>query len=103
MFSAATALDTPAGACGLAWSGAGLTRVRPFEDGLACAAARVSKQGAVLVPGPEVPPHIAAVIAALRAFLSGVPTAFDDVTLDFSGLSDFEAALYGALRAVPWG
>ena len=103
MFSAATAFDTPAGACGLAWSDAGLTRVRPFEESLASAAARASKQGAVLVPEPEVPPHIAAVIASLRAFLSGAPTAFDDVVLDFSGLSDFEAALYRALRAVPWG
>ena len=44
-----------------------------------------------------------AVIASLRAFLSGVPTSFNDVTLDFSGLSEFEAALYRALRAVPWG
>jgi methylated-DNA-[protein]-cysteine S-methyltransferase len=103
MFSAATAFDTPAGACALAWSDAGLTRVRPFEASPASAAARFAKQGAILVEESQAPPHIAAVIAALRAFLSGAPTAFGDVALDFSGLSEFEAALYRALRAVGWG
>ncbi|MFN7163663.1 MAG: methylated-DNA--[protein]-cysteine S-methyltransferase [Hyphomonas sp.] len=103
MFESATAFETPAGACGLAWSAAGLTCVRPFEESLASAAARVANQGAVLVEETKAPPQIAAVIAALRAFLSGAPTAFDDVALDFSGLSDFEAALYGALQSVRWG
>ncbi len=103
MFESAVTFDTPAGACGLAWSDAGLTRVRPFEESVASAAARVSKQGATVVPETEAPPHIAAVIAALRTFHTGAPTAFDDVALDFTRLSDFEAGLYRALRAVRWG
>lgn len=103
MFESATAFDTPAGACGLAWSAAGLTRVRPFEASLESAAARAAKHGAVRIAETEAPPHIAAVIASLRAFLAGMPTHFDDVALDTAGLSDFEAALYAALRTVGWG
>ena len=99
MFESATTFDTPAGLCGLGWSAAGLTRVRPFAESLA----KAVQPGAALVPESEAPPHIAATIAALRAFLAGEAVCFDDVSLDYSGISDFEAALYKALREVPWG
>lgn len=99
MFESATIFDTPAGLCGLGWTAAGLTRVRPFAESPAKAAHR----GPVLIPESEAPPHINATIAALRAFLAGEVVRFDGVALDFSGISDFEAALYRALREVPWG
>lgn len=99
MFESATTFDTPAGLCGLAWTEAGLTRVRPFAASLA----KAVKPGALLVPESEAPAHITATITALRAFLAGEPIAFDDTILDMSGLSDFEAALYRALRGVGWG
>lgn len=101
MFESCVTFDTPAGACGLAWSDAGLTRVRPFEPGLDKAAARLPS-GAV-IPEAEAPAHISAVIAALRAFLSGAPTQFDDVTLDMRAVSNFESSLYRTLRTVGWG
>lgn len=99
MFESAATFDTPAGYCGLGWTEAGLTRVRPFAESRAMAAA----PGAAQVPESEVPPHIAALITGLRAFLSGAPTHFDDTALDMTGISVFEAALYAALRKVAWG
>lgn len=98
MFESATTFDTPAGLCGLGWSDAGLTRVRPF----AASPAKAVKPGATLIPEANAPAHIASVIAALRAFLAGEAVRFDDTTLDMSGLSDFEAALYRALRGIGW-
>lgn len=99
MFESATFFDTPAGLCGLGWSAAGLTRVRLF----AASPAKAARRGAALVQEAEAPAHITAIIAALRAFLAGEPVAFDDTALDFSGLSDFEAAIYRSLRTVCWG
>jgi methylated-DNA-[protein]-cysteine S-methyltransferase len=37
------------------------------------------------------------------AHLAGVPTAYDDVAVDESGLSLFQRELLAALRGVPWG
>lgn len=99
MFESATLFHTPAGLCGLGWSDAGLTCVRPF----AASPAKAVKPGATLIPEAEAPAHITATIAALRVFLAGEPVAFDDTALDMTGLSDFEAALYRALRGVGWG
>ncbi len=99
MFESATTFDTPAGLCGLGWSAAGLTRVRPFAP----SPTKAVKPGAVLVSEAEAPAHITATIAALRAFLAGEPVRFDETVLDFSGFSEFEARLYCALRGVGWG
>jgi methylated-DNA-[protein]-cysteine S-methyltransferase len=103
MFESFVTFDTPSGACGLAWTGAGLTRVRPFEESEETAATRLSRSGSVRFPEVEAPAHITATIAALRAFLAGEAICFEDVTLDLSGITDFEAALYAALRKVGWG
>lgn len=100
MFESATVFDTPDGACGLAWTESGLTRVRPFEANAACAAARLPTAP---VPDSEVPPPVAGAIASLRAFLAGKPTDFAGVALDMSGISEFEASLYRSLREVGWG
>lgn len=103
MFESFVTFDTPAGACGLAWTGAGLTRVRPFEESEETAAARLSRPGSGRVAERNAPAHITAIIADLRAFLAGKPASFDEVVLDLRGVTDFEAALYTALRQVGWG
>jgi methylated-DNA-[protein]-cysteine S-methyltransferase len=103
MFESFVTFDTPAGACALAWTGAGLTRVRPFEDSEETAADRIIQPGSERVAERDAPAHITATIANLRAFLAGKPAGFDDVALDTQGITDFEAALYAALREVRWG
>ena len=99
----ASQFDTPIGSCGLAWSEAGLTGVQLPEATPEQTAARLTRHGAQLVDEGDAPPHVAAVMAALREFLAGKPTCFGDVTLDMSRHSAFERAAYEALRKVSWG
>lgn len=102
MFESFVTFDTPAGACGLAWTGAGLRRVRPFEESEETAA-HLFRPGSARVAERDAPAHITAIIADLRAFLAGKPASFDEVALDTQGITEFEAALYAALRTVGWG
>ena len=103
MFEKVSRFDTEIGPCGLAWSEAGLTGVYLPEATPEKMAARLMRNGAKPVNAADVPGDIAAAMDALRAFLSGEPTAFDDVTLDMHRHSDFERAAYDALRKVAWG
>ena len=103
MFESACLFDTAIGSCGLAWSEAGLTGVQLPEASPAETAARITRHGAVLVDAADTSPEIAGVIAALKAFLSGEPTGFEDIRLDMARHSAFEQAAYEALRKVPWG
>ena len=103
MFESACLFDTAIGPCGLAWSEAGLTGVQLPDDSAEQTAARLTRHGAGLVEEVDAPPEVARAIAALRTFLSGEPTAFDDLTLDMQRHSEFEQEAYQALRKVGWG
>lgn len=103
MFESACLFDTAIGPCGLAWSEAGLTGVQLPEASPEQTAARITRHGAALVDESDVPAEIARVVAALRGFLSGEPTGFEDVRLDMHRRSAFEQAAYEALCKVPWG
>jgi len=103
MFEKASRFETPIGPCSLVWSEAGLTGVQLPEATVEEGAARLMRRGVMLIDEADVPAHIAAVIAALRAFLAGAPTAFDGVELDMTRHSEFEQAAYEALRKVEWG
>ncbi|MEZ5967494.1 MAG: methylated-DNA--[protein]-cysteine S-methyltransferase [Hyphomonas sp.] len=103
MFESACLFDTAIGRCGLAWSEAGLTGVQLPEAREEATQKRLLRHGAALVDEADVPARIANVIAALRSFLAGEPTAFDDSELDMHRHSAFEQAAYLALRQVPWG
>mgnify|MGYP003670573099 FL=1 len=99
----ASHFDTPIGRCGLAWTEAGLTGVQLPEADAEQTVARITRHGAELMKEADVPPEIAEVIAALKAFLAGDPTDFDGQRLDMARHSAFERAAYDALRKVPWG
>ena len=99
----ASHFDTLIGRCGLAWTEAGLTGVQLPEADPKQTVARIPRHGAERVEESEVPPQIAEVIAALKAFLSGEPTGFDGLQLDMERHSAFERAAYEALRKVGWG
>jgi methylated-DNA-[protein]-cysteine S-methyltransferase len=103
MFVAFVTFDAANGACGLAWTDTGLTRVRPFEPSRAMAASRLQTNAGTEAGETQLPAMIAGVIEALRRFLSGEPATFDDTPLDMGGLSDFDSSIYAALRAVGWG
>ena len=103
MFETACQFETAVGVCGISWNERGLTGFQLPEDSPAKTLARITRHGAKPVNAADAPPEIARVIAALRAFLSGEPTGFDDVTLDMQRHSAFEQAAYAALRKVGWG
>ena len=103
MFESACLFDTAIGRCGLAWSEAGLTGMQLPEASEDKTTVRIVRHGAHLVDEADAPPEVAAIIAALRAFLAGEATGFDVVRLDMSRHSAFEQAAYEALRKVPWG
>ena len=54
-------------------------------------------------PGPAVRRHLDAAVAAVEAHLSGRPDAFDGLPIALSGLSDWDRAVLGGVRRVPWG
>ncbi|MEZ5945368.1 MAG: methylated-DNA--[protein]-cysteine S-methyltransferase [Hyphomonas sp.] len=103
MFENSCLFETVIGACGLTWSDAGLTGVQLPEATVAKSLARLTRHGAQPVDAASVPEEIGGVIAALRAFLSGDETGFNQVRLDMHRHSAFEQEAYEALRKVAWG
>lgn len=95
-----TLFDTGLGACGIAWSAAGVTRVRlPGGKGLE----ERLRASTGLAAASEPPSAIAAVIARLRRYFAGDPVEFADAPVDHSGVPPFNAVLYGEMRKLRWG
>lgn len=103
MFESACLFDSAIGACGLAWSRDGLTGIQLPMESCEKTTARITRYGATGLAEADVAGGIPAIIAALKAFLSGQPTDFAHVRLDMQRHSAFEQATYAALRKVPWG
>ena len=98
---AATLFDTAIGRCGIAWSERGIVGLQlPEASGVA--------RGELLSRFPEAvesepPPSVHAVMEAVRALLAGGDPDLGAVPLDWSGVGDFERAVYEATRAIPRG
>lgn len=92
--------DTAFGSCGIAWSAAGVTRVR-LPGGAALEERLRTSTG--LAAASEPPAAIAAVIARLQRYFAGDPIEFDEAPLDHSGVPPFNAVLYGEMRRLRWG
>lgn len=84
----ATTFPTALGACALAWSDGGVTRVRlPGDRGMPAAE-------------PIVPERVRAVIDALTALLGGARVDLRWVALDERDLDDFDRRVYEAARTI---
>jgi methylated-DNA-[protein]-cysteine S-methyltransferase len=94
--------DTTLGLCGVAWSDAGLTRVQLPERDAAATEQRLLKYATAQWDGP-LPPAIGACIAELRAYFDGARVDFQAAVLDVTGVADFNARVYDALRRVGFG
>jgi methylated-DNA-[protein]-cysteine S-methyltransferase len=95
-----TLFDTAIGACGVAWSERGLTRVQLPESDRESTERRLRKDGAtVAVP----PPAIAAVIEELRRYFAGERTGFAAAALDLSAAHPFDRRVYEWTRTIAWG
>lgn len=94
--------ETAFGVCGIAWSEHGLSRVQLPERDLAATKNRLQKNGATSWDA-EPPPHAARGITQLQSYFAGTTTGFIALSLDDSGITEFNQRIYRALRAVPFG
>jgi methylated-DNA-[protein]-cysteine S-methyltransferase len=91
--------DTAIGACGIAWSPAGLVGLQLPERSEAAALARLARRFPGLSPAPAPP----AATARIAAFLAGAADDFADLALDMKGTGTFDRAVYRETRAIPAG
>ena len=94
--------DTEIGVCGVAWTESGLHCVQLPEASPSFTEKRLRKRGAL--PNPCDPPApVSACIHKLREYFDGHATEFEEVRLDFSAISRFEAHVYQLLRQTKFG
>ena len=94
--------DTTIGPCGLAWSAAGITRLRlPERDAATLVGRLASVTGAADAAAPS--PTIAAAISLLRDYFLGRAVSLDGIGVDLSRVTPFHRQVYEALRKVRRG
>jgi methylated-DNA-[protein]-cysteine S-methyltransferase len=93
--------DTAIGACGVAWSERGVTRLqlpeadaKATERRLSASAARASRAA---------PAEIEQLIADVQHYLTGNRVDFAAVAIDLRGVEPFQRKVYEAARSIPWG
>ncbi|WP_035616804.1 methylated-DNA--[protein]-cysteine S-methyltransferase [Hyphomonas johnsonii] len=94
--------DTAIGACGLAWTDAGIISVQLPEASEAATEARLGRTCAAAWTD-ALPRDIAACGEGMQRYFSGEAVDFSDVTLDTRRINAFRASVYDALRKVMWG
>ena len=93
---------TPIGACGIAWRPDGLAGIQLAERAPAATLARLKRRFPDLAEAD--PPHSITQIAALiSAALAGETADLGAVSLDWTGIGAFDAAVYREARAIPRG
>jgi len=99
--------ETAIGACGVAWSECGVTRLQLPERSRSATERRLwggSAHGSAGVPPSAVPPSaVRAAIRLLERCFAGEPVDLSGVALDLSGVSPFHRKIYDAARALAWG
>lgn len=86
----------------IAWTGAGVVRLRFAERSAAATEALLRSRTGAAHPS-EPPPAIADVIARLKRYFAGEAVAFDDVPVALPKLDESNRRIYAAARALPWG
>ena len=94
--------DTAFGTCAIAWSEAGLTRVLLPEATRSKTEARMRRAG-LRPSGPLLPDFAGEAVTALKAHLLGKEASLENLRLDDSFVTSFNASVYRALRRVPRG
>ena len=94
--------DTALGACGIAWTDRGVTRLQLPERTPAATERRLRARSAD--SGTGVPPApVREVIAMLERYFAGERVDFSPVALDLTGVGAFHRKIYDALRSLGWG
>ena len=98
---AATLFDTAIGRCGIAWGERGIVGLQlPEPDGAARGRLLSRYPDAVEAPPP---PPVRDAIARVTELLDGGTPDLDGIELDWTGVGDFERAVYEATRRIPRG
>jgi methylated-DNA-[protein]-cysteine S-methyltransferase len=93
---------TPLGQCALAWNARGICAVQLPEANAAASRARLQRR----FPGAAArtpPPHIRRAIRAIVKLLNGKASDLAQLSLDYSGISEFSRRVCEASRAIPAG
>ena len=94
--------ETAIGACGVAWSHAGIMSVQLPERNADATRARLARRcggaGETLPP-----PEVQRAIDAIVALLDGEPSDLSFVALDVEGVPDFYRRVYEVARTIPPG
>jgi methylated-DNA-[protein]-cysteine S-methyltransferase len=93
--------DTAIGACGVAWSELGLTRLQLPESDRGATESRLRTRAAMA--SQAAPAEIDELIANIQAYMTGVRVDFTAVAIDLTEVEPFEQKVYAAARAIPFG
>jgi methylated-DNA-[protein]-cysteine S-methyltransferase len=93
--------DTAIGACGVAWSERGLTRLQLPESDRSATEKRLRTSAAEA--SQTAPAEIDRLIVDIQAYMTGRNVDFASVPIDLTNVGPFENKVYAAARAVPWG
>jgi methylated-DNA-[protein]-cysteine S-methyltransferase len=94
--------DTAIGACGIAWSEAGLTGLQLPEADRGGTRRRLAKRFPQAVEATP-PPEVLRAIDLIRTLLAGDDADLSDIRLDMERVPDFNRKVYAIARAVPPG
>jgi methylated-DNA-[protein]-cysteine S-methyltransferase len=94
--------ETAGGFCGIAWTGAAITRFQLPTDSADATEGAMRRRLAGAAPGTP-PPEVAKIIAAAQRYFAGETVDFSAVALDLDGQKEFSRRIYAALRRVGWG
>jgi methylated-DNA-[protein]-cysteine S-methyltransferase len=93
--------DTAIGACGVAWTSRGLTRLQLPEADRQVTEKRLRAR--TIGPSADPSPATGRAIAEIQRYLTGGKVDFTGVALDLAGVSPFYRRVYEAARAIGWG
>jgi methylated-DNA-[protein]-cysteine S-methyltransferase len=94
--------DTACGACGIAWSGAGISRFQLPDRSAEATERGLLRRLPGAAPGTP-PPAVAETVAAVKRYFAGEKVEFGDAQLDLDGQDEFFRQIYAAARRVGWG
>lgn len=94
--------EVTGGFCGIAWSGARITRLCLPTRSAAAATHLLLRHAPDSAPGVP-PPQIAATVAAVERYFQGERVDLSGVSLELGGPTEFQRRIYQAVRRVGWG
>lgn len=95
--------DTAMGACGISWSGRGITRFQLPEADRAATERQLRRGNRICAGQKDLPAETREVIAQVQQYMAGKQIDFSAAPLDLAGVADFHCQIYAALRTVGWG